>query len=341
MLDCGPRLAELVTAASNLKLVATSREPLRLTLEQQYPVPPLPEDDARTLFDERARSVRPDFAANGAVAEICRRLDGLPLAIELAAARVKILPPDALLARLEQRLPLLAGGARDAPERQQTLRAAIAWSYDLLEEHEQQALARLSVFAGGWTLEAAEAVCECDLDTLASLVDKSLVREREGRFSMLETIREFARERLAEREPGGDSLRRHAEYFLEQATGARRSAASSVDMSLRAVRVVRAGARQPSGGARLVARAGVGREPELRFMIASVGILGPERLLDRGTPEVRGCARPRRRGSRGRCEPERNGASRSVVARQGDYARGKELAESAIRLYEASGTEPD
>ena len=217
VLDCGPRLAELVTAASNLKLVATSREPLRLTVEQQYPVPPLPEDDAMALFDERARAVRPDFAANGAVAEICRRLDGLPLAIELAAARVKILPPEALLARLEQRLPLLAGGARDTPERQQTLRAAIAWSYDLLEEQEQQALARLSVFAGGWTLEAAEAVCECELDTLASLVDKSLVRERDGRFSMLETIREFARERLTEQEPDGSSLRRQAEYFLEQA----------------------------------------------------------------------------------------------------------------------------
>ena len=223
VLDCAPRLAELAAASSNLKLVATSREPLRLTLEQQYPVPPLPEDDAMALFDERARAVRPDFASNGAVAEICRRLDGLPLAIELAAARVKILPPDALLARLQQRLPLLAGGARDTPERQQTLRAAIAWSYDLLEEQEQQKLARLSVFAGGWTLEAAEGVCECDLETLASLVDKSLVRERDGRFSMLETIREFARERLTELEPHGASLRRHAEYFLEQARGARRA----------------------------------------------------------------------------------------------------------------------
>jgi hypothetical protein len=115
VLGCAPRLAELVSASSSLKLLATSREPLRLTLEQQYPVPPLPDDDAVALFHERARAVRPDFAANGAVAEICRRLDGLPLAVELAAARVKILQPDALLARLEQRLPLLAGGARDAP----------------------------------------------------------------------------------------------------------------------------------------------------------------------------------------------------------------------------------
>ena len=172
------------------------------------------------------------------MAEICRRLDGLPLAIELAAARVKILPPDALLARLEQRLPLLAGGARDTPERQQTLRAAIAWSYDLLDEHEQQKLARLSVFAGGWTLEAAEAVCECDLETLASLVDKSLVREQDARFSMLETIREFARERLTEQEPDGSSFRAHAEYFLERARVLRRGGHGRPEP--RALRVVRA-----------------------------------------------------------------------------------------------------
>jgi predicted ATPase/class 3 adenylate cyclase len=210
VLGCAHQLAELVSAASDLKLLATSREPLRITAEQQYPVPPLPDSDAVALFHERARAVRPDFAANGAVAEICRRLDGLPLAIELAAARVKLLAPDALLDRLEQRLPLLTGGARDLPERQRTLRATIEWSYDLLEPHERDLLARLSVFAGGWTLDAAEAVCDCDLDTLASLVDKSLVREGEGRFSMLETIREFARERLTDAEAPGQ----HAAYYF-------------------------------------------------------------------------------------------------------------------------------
>jgi predicted ATPase len=214
VLGCAPRLAELVAASSNLKLLATSREPLRVTVEQQYPVPPLPEDDAKALFGERARAVRPGFEANGAVADICRRLDGLPLAIELAAARVNVLRPDALLTRLEQRLPLLTGGARDAPERQQTLRATIAWSYDLLEEQEKELLSRLSVFAGGWTLEAAEAVFDCDLETLSSLVDKSLVREQDGRFSMLETIREYARERLSEREAADDARSRHAAYFL-------------------------------------------------------------------------------------------------------------------------------
>jgi predicted ATPase len=213
VLGCAPLLGELVARASGLKLLATSREPLHLTVEQQYPIPPLPDADAVALFRERARAVRPDFAANGAVAEICRRLDGLPLAIELAAARIKLLAPDVLLERLEQTLPLLTGGARDLPERQRTLRATIEWSHDLLEPHEQDLMARLSVFSGGWTLEAAEAVCDSDLDNLASLVDKSLVREREGRFSMLETIREYARERLTDAETSG----RHASYYLAAA----------------------------------------------------------------------------------------------------------------------------
>ena len=214
LLGYAPRLAELLAGTNSLKVLATSREPLRLTLEQQYPVPPLPEDDAASLFAERARAVRPDFASNGAVAEICRRLDGLPLAIELAAALVKLLPPDALLERLEQRLTLLTGGARDLPERQKTLRATIEWSYELLDVQEQQLMARLSVFAGGWRLEAAEAVCDAELGTLGALVDKSLIRERDGRFSMLETIREYALERLAELDPGDETRRLHAAYFL-------------------------------------------------------------------------------------------------------------------------------
>ena len=336
VLGCAPRLAELVSASSSLKLLATSREPLRLTLEQQYPVPPLPDDDAVALFHERARAVRPDFAANGAVAEICRRLDGLPLAVELAAARVKILQPDALLARLEQRLPLLAGGARDAPERQQTLQAAIAWSYDLLDEPEQEAVARLSVFAGGWTLEAAEAVCECDLETLASLVDKSLVREREGRFSMLETIREFARDRLTEQELGGPSLRRHAEYFFEQAQV--HSEERSDDFVLELF--------EWFGREHDNLRTALDywheqevTEPELRLVTACSG------FWERGGYWTEGRQRSEAALARaGEAPPDvRAGVERRlsfVVALQGDYARAKELAESAIGRYEESGTVP-
>ena len=167
---------------------------------------------AVALFAERAGL---EFDGDRpAVEAICARLDGLPLAIELAAARINVLPPAKLLERLEQRLPLLTSGARDAPERQRTLRATIAWSHDLLDDHEQQLFARLAVFAGGCTLEAAEAVCDADVDTLGSLLDKNLLRRDESRYRMLETIREFARERLDEAADADEIRRRHTEHFL-------------------------------------------------------------------------------------------------------------------------------
>ena len=153
-------LAALVAACPNLRLLLTSRAPLRIDGEREYPVQPLPATDAIELFRERAFSAEPEAA----VREICRRLDGLPLAIELAAARTRLLPPDQLLARLERALPVLTGGRRDAPERHRTLRATIAWSYDLLSADERRLFDRLGVFAGGFTLEAAEAVCDADLD---------------------------------------------------------------------------------------------------------------------------------------------------------------------------------
>jgi predicted ATPase len=218
----GP-IAELSAAAHTLDLVASSREPLHLAAEREYPVGTLPDDEALTLFVERARRVRSDFVLRDdserqAIAQICATLDNLPLAIELAAARIKLLPPAKLLERVEQRLPLLTGGARDAPARQRTLRATIAWSYDLLSEDERQVFERLAVFAGGCTLEAAEAVTGVDLDTLQALVERNLVRTQdepggEPRYVMLETIREFALERIEER-PDVDDLRRlHAEHF--------------------------------------------------------------------------------------------------------------------------------
>ena len=237
-----PRVAELLAACRNLTVLVSSRSVLNVSGEQEYPVPPLGLPDpsnlppltqlsqyeAVALFVERARSVKPDFEVTNqnapAVAEICVRLDGLPLALELAAARIRVLTPQAMLGRLEHRLGLLAGGSRDLPERQQTLRGAIAWSHDMLDEGDRSLFACLAVFVGGAGLDAIERVCGGEvtgepLDALASLVEKSLVRQTEGidgepRFRMLETIREFAVER-AGASGRWDALRaEHARLFL-------------------------------------------------------------------------------------------------------------------------------
>jgi predicted ATPase/Tfp pilus assembly protein PilF len=221
LLDAAARVGETIGSCPNLTVLVTSREPLHVDGEWEVAVDPLRELEAVALFTQRALAVSSDFAANGEVAEICRRLDCLPLAIELAAARLKALSPPALLERLEQRLPLLAGGSRSAPERQRTLRATIAWSYDLLTQEEQDLFARLAVFADGCTLEAAEEICGADVDAVASLVDKSLVRRTGDRYWMLETIREFAAERL-ENLPDVSRLRDgHAAWFVDLAERAR------------------------------------------------------------------------------------------------------------------------
>ena len=222
ILDAAADVAELLRQAPGVKVIATSRAPLHLTGEHEYPVPPLADDEAAELFVERVRATKPSFEPDEHVDAICRRLDNLPLALELAAARSKVLVPEQLLERLEQRLPLLSGGARDAPERQRTLRGTIDWSYDLLGDAEQQLFRRLAVFAGSFDLEAAEEVCEADLDTLASLIDKSLLRQTaEGRFFMLATIREYAAERFDE-DPAAEVLRRrHAERTIRVAEEAR------------------------------------------------------------------------------------------------------------------------
>jgi predicted ATPase/class 3 adenylate cyclase len=218
LLGAGSRLADLLRQASNLRLLVTSRACLRLSGEHEYLVPPLTDEEALALFLERARAVKSTFEACEPVAEICRRLDNLPLALELAAARIRSLTPEAMLARLERRLPLLTGGARDAPERQRTLRATLEWSYDLLETHEQDLFARLAIFAGSFDLEAADAVCEADLDTVEALIEKSLLRQSEnGRFFLLATIREFASERLSAPNAAGrafDLRRRHRGFFV-------------------------------------------------------------------------------------------------------------------------------
>jgi predicted ATPase/DNA-binding SARP family transcriptional activator len=222
------QLLDLLAAAPRLQMLVTSRACLRLSSEYEMPVPPLERGDALALLIERAHAARPDFEAASEeplLGEICARLDDLPLAIELAAARLKVLSPEAMLGRLDERLRLLTGGARDLPARQRTLRATLDWSYDLLTEDERQLLARLSVFVGGCTLEAAEVVCGDAIDVfegIASLVDKSLARVAtagggDSRLTMLQTIREYAQEQLRTREEHATFADRHAEYYLRLA----------------------------------------------------------------------------------------------------------------------------
>ena len=250
ILPAAPLVAELLAACSGLNVLVTSRAALQVRDEHEFPVPPLALPDpehlplpealsqyaAVALLVERAVAIKPDFAITeenaSAVAEICVRLDGLPLALELAAARIRLFNPSAMLARLERRLPLLTGGARDLPARQQTLRATIAWSYDLLDDAEQRLFRRLAQFVGGCTLEAAEAVCNGDgdlgiavLDGVASLVAKNLLRRAEApdgdsRFLMLETIRGYGLEQLEAVGEAADLRRRHAEHYLALAVEA-------------------------------------------------------------------------------------------------------------------------
>ncbi|HET8758120.1 MAG TPA: AAA family ATPase, partial [Solirubrobacteraceae bacterium] len=218
VLAAGPLLGELVAACPQLHVLATSREPLLLQGERCFPVPPLPVSDAITLFVDRARDRRPDFGLNDdnapAVAELCRRLDGLPLAVELAAGRVALLEPEQLVARLADVLPLLEGGARDAPARQRTIRATLEWSVSLLDPEEQRVFRALAVFVGGAELDAAVAVTGGHVGVLDALVAKSLVQVRRQRLTQLEVVRQFAAAELA-RDPDADDLhRRHAEHYL-------------------------------------------------------------------------------------------------------------------------------
>lgn len=247
VIDAAPLIGDLLVAGDGIRVLVTSRIRLQLYGEHEYPVSPLPlpkpgeslasleNSDVVALFTERAQAVRRDFAITEttapAVVEIARRLDGLPLAIELAAARVSLLGPEAMVARLGNTLDLLSVGPRDLPERQRTLRGAIDWSFNLLPENEQTLLSRLAVFSGGWSLPAVEDVCrpaELGLDALeamASLAVQCLIRVEETiggepRFSMLATIREYATERLLDSDQSGETRQRHASYFLDVAEAA-------------------------------------------------------------------------------------------------------------------------
>jgi predicted ATPase/DNA-binding winged helix-turn-helix (wHTH) protein len=230
ILPAASGVAETLEVCPTLKILVTSRASLRVYGEQEFPVAPLTEDSATELFVQRAAAVRPGFMMTPeeapVIREICSRLDGLPLAIELAAARAKLLPPSAILDRLQSRLQLLTAGAVDLPERQQTLRKTIDWSYGLLNEPERVLFRRLGAFAGSCTLESVEAVCNTNRDLgldplqgMSSLLDQNLVQgcdtsEPEARFLMLQTVREYALERLAESGEQAAVMRAHAAYCL-------------------------------------------------------------------------------------------------------------------------------
>ena len=211
-------VSRLLTHCPGVACLVTSREALRIGSEQEYSLRPLSETASVELFSQRARLLDPGFdAEEDVLVELCRRLDGIPLAIELAAARVRLLDPRQLLQRLDDRLPVLARGTRDSPVRHRTLEATIDWSYALLDATERDTFARLSVFSGGWTLEAAEEVCGADIDVLGALVEKSLVRSDAGRFDMFGTIHAYATERAAEKGSVDQPRRRHAAYYAAMA----------------------------------------------------------------------------------------------------------------------------
>ena len=326
-------LADLLKAAPGLTLLVTSRAALRLSGEQEYPVQPLGRSDAVALFVERSRGADPAFRLtdedSAAIEEICARLDDLPLALELAAARTKVLPPEAMLQRLDQRLDLLSRGPRDLPERHRALRDTIAWSYELLEPEEQQVFARLAAFAGGCTLESAETVCNAGLDSLSVLVDDSLLERAGERLRMLETIREYAAERL-ELEGDAEAVRRrHAEHFLElvesDAPPNKADWVARLDDerdNLRAALSWCLEAEEADLALRLAAA--LWEYWWVRGQLAE-GSRGLAEALERGAgqpPQLRASALH---------------AAARLATRQGDYERAAELSEQSLALWEELG----
>jgi predicted ATPase/DNA-binding SARP family transcriptional activator len=336
LLEAAPLISELLAAAPALQVLATSRTPLNLTGEYQYAVEPLPLEDAVTLFTDRA-AAGAQLGPSPELDEICRKLDCLPLALELAAARSKTLTPQSLLERLEQRLPLLTHGPRDLPERQRTLRATITWSYALLEPDEQHLFARLAVFAGGCTLEAAEQVCEATLETLAGLVDANLLQRRADRYSMLETIHEYADERLEERGARDTMMRALAEYLL--ALKEAEPTTVTVDGDTRGVEPMEAELDNLRGA---VAWALEASETELVLKLASGGrwfraggggriVLEQSAWLDRGLRGP-GAVSPETRASALR-------AAAGIAYALGDFAKSIATAEQCLRLRRELGDE--
>jgi predicted ATPase len=325
-----PVVAGILANAPRLQVLVTSRAPLHVSGEHEYPLEPLAERAAVELFCERARAIGREITPDPVVSAICRRLDGLPLAIELAAARTKLLDPETLLGRLEQRLPILTGGHRDAPAHQQTLRATIEWSYDLLEDEAQRLFGRLAIFTGGFALDAAEGICDAELDSLTMLIDMSLLKpSNSGRLLMLETIREHAADLLRESGEYEAIARRHATWYAalaEEIEATSLMPGSGADASVRKdsdhanMRAAMTWARDTGDEVlqlRIMTAVGDlflrGSQRELREQL--------ERALADGVDDVRLCARAE--------------ALLSFTAyRQGDYPAAQAAAERALVLAE-------
>ena len=361
VLDAAPAVAGLLARTAEVKLLVTSRAPLRVRAEAEYEVLPLElPDPTRTssreqleqcaavaLFVARAERVDPAFRLTDenapVVADVCARLDGLPLAIELAAARTRLLAPHELLARLDKRLGLLTAGARDLPERQQTMRGAIAWSYELLDEAERALFRQLSVFAGGLTIEAAEAVCRtrgvATIDGVGSLLEKSLLRRRratEGaRFLMLETIRELGVERLEASGEAEAVRRRHAEYFLGLAVQ------SSTELKGPRAAEWLEGLDREHDNFRAALTWAVGRDTELGLALASAlrnfwqfrnhyveGLAWLDRALEAGAGAPPTAARAKALR-----------ASGTMLMQLGDYARARRVYDESLAISEALGSD--
>ena len=336
VVEAAPSLAAIVAASPSVKVAVTSRTRLRVAGEQELPLAPLARDAAVSVFLERARAVRPNFQANEAdldvIAEICDRLDCLPLAIELAAARVKLLSPRTMLARLERRLEILTSGPRDSPERHRALRDTIGWSAELLDEEERTLFRRLSVFAGGSLLDGVDKVCGGGLDALGSLVDKSLVRADGERFGMLETIREYAGELLDAAAEAEDVRRAHAAHYL----GLARAAASGLAASDRAL--WRATLETEHDNLRAALRFSLdGRDAATALELSAFlwrfwferGHLSEGRLwLDESLADSTEASPTRTRALSG------NGV---LAHYQGDYERAEELCQEALELSRSLG----
>jgi predicted ATPase/DNA-binding SARP family transcriptional activator len=329
-------ISRLLQAAPRLNVLATSRTPLRLSGEHEYPVQPLAADDAVRLFVTRASAVDPAFelAADNAddIRRICARLDGLPLAIELAAARTRLLTPSTMSRRLDQSLELLTEGPFDVPARQQTLRATLEWSHDLLDDEEAKLFPGLAVFRGGWTLGAAEEICGTDDATLGALVDESLVRRLSAeRFALLETIREYATELLGE----NDALRRrHADFMVRFAEEVAAPLAGGGDQSGAIARLdpeldnFRAAQEWCASAGEI--------ELELRLLIALETYLAVRGYLSEGRRLVDSAVE-----RSGGADKELRAALRvhgaTFPSRQGDSARARELLEEALGLFRELG----